>query len=70
MSKGYSDWNNLLAWLIVAAVGGVIFKAIADNAKASPQLRLIAQDGESQLFQEVEMQALYLLKDGLMYLVG
>lgn len=64
------DWGGLFAWLIVAAVGGAILSAVANNPKVNPQLRLIAQDAESQLFQDVETQALYLLKDGVITLLG
>ena len=56
--------------ILIMALGVAVLKAIAQNPTISSTWRLIAQDAESQLFKDMESEALYLLKDGVLYLVG
>jgi hypothetical protein len=70
MGRAKIDWGQTLPWMLLLGLGVGILSSITQNPKVNPKIRLIAQDAESQLMQDLESQALYLVKDGVWYLVG
>jgi hypothetical protein len=67
MSK---ETQQAIGWGIASLLLLAVLGSIAQNPKANPKLRFYAQAAEGPIMQDLESQALYLLKDGVLYLVG
>jgi hypothetical protein len=70
MRRANVDWGQVLFWTLLGAVGIALLSKIAESPNVNPTLRLIAQTAEGQIVQDLESEAIYLLKDGAMYLLG
>jgi hypothetical protein len=62
--------GQVLFWTLLGAAGIAVLSKIAENPNVNPTLRLLAQTAEGQIVQDVESEAVYLLKDGVIYLLG